>query len=807
VCSVGVGLLAWASASRAEPVVAPPPAAERTDAERGLVSPPERLSEAAVPYPEGGQGEARVVLELLIDAHGVVGEVSLAEGAEPFATAASSAARGWVFRPATRGGRPIPARIRVEVLFVPEVVAPVEPPQDAKPSPPPPAASPSATTQPSPAPAASGAALDEPVEILVDGERPVDVKSLGRGEVRQMPGAFGDPYRAIEALPGVTPIASGLPYFFVRGAPPGNVGYFFDEISVPLLYHVAAGPGVIHPAFVESVDLYSGGYPARYGRYAGGIVAGEAAAPQWRTRGEANIRLVDAGAFLELPFANQRGSAMLAGRYSYTGLVISLLAPEVTLGYWDYQGRVSYELSPKDTVTVFGFGSHDFLEAENEAGEAQSVLDLTFHRLNAGYRREIDDESALGLTLSLGLDRTGLGGTEDEEDGADLRNRTIGVRVAYERKLASNFRMRAGADAQLSRFDIDISAEQGDDGDEDEEASLPTLEEVTFPQPGFPELVLDPIEDLQFERNQDTIDSRFMSRDDVVSGVFIETVWTASPGVTVTPGLRFDMYRTGDTQSFAVEPRLGARFDITDHVSLIHAVGIAHQPPSFAIPIPGLTGSAGESLQRAVQTSAGIETKLPERITASATLFQNVIFDSTDLFGVSNLQTSDTDVSAFSSRTTNHSYGFELYIKRSLTERLGGFLAYTYTRSTRSVGRLEGPSSFERRHVVNVAAAYDLGRNWRLGGRVVTYSGIPGEVAYAAATLDPPRTPWYWRLDWRLEKRWPFGRDGQFWAVVLEALNTTLNKETLESSCYAYGCYEEPIGPVTIPSIGVEASF
>jgi len=61
-------------------------------------------------------------------------------------------------------------------------------------------------------------------EILVLGERAPTRHRLGRAEVREMPGAFGDPFRAIEALPGVVPLVSGLPYFYVRGAPPGNVG-------------------------------------------------------------------------------------------------------------------------------------------------------------------------------------------------------------------------------------------------------------------------------------------------------------------------------------------------------------------------------------------------------------------------------------------------------------------------------------------------------------------------------------------------------------------------------------------------------
>src|SRR5688572_3114978 len=75
---------------------------------------------------------------------------------------------------------------------------------------------------------------ETPVEITVEGERPQPMRSsLQRAEIRQVPGAFGDPFRAVEVLPGVTPVISGLPFFYVRGAPPGNVGYFLDGVRVP----------------------------------------------------------------------------------------------------------------------------------------------------------------------------------------------------------------------------------------------------------------------------------------------------------------------------------------------------------------------------------------------------------------------------------------------------------------------------------------------------------------------------------------------------------------------------------------------
>jgi hypothetical protein len=183
-----------------------------------------------------------------------------------------------------------------------------------------------------------------------------------------------------------------------------------------------------------------------------------------------------------------------------------------------------------------------------------------------------------------------------------------------------------------------------------------------------------------------------------------------------------------------------------------------------------------------------------------------VLFGGTDSLSLIQLQRADSTLDNDSERVTAHTYGMEFFLRRALTQRLGGFLSYTLSRSSRSTGRLHGPSSFDRTHVFNLALAYELGRNWRAGARTLVYTGIPAEVAYPRAAKNPPRSPLFYRLDWRLEKRWKLGEDG-FWALVFEVLNTTLHKETLEYSCYAYGCESESIGPITIPSIGLEASF
>jgi TonB family protein len=743
---------------------------------------PKALGALTAAYPEAASGDAEVVVELLVGTDGTTSEVRALSGGAPFSAATVEAAARWRFEPATRAGTPVRARIRVLVRF--EEPRPAAASEAAPATAAPATAAVAPPTTPQPVPPA--------MEVRVTGQRLEAPQRLTRAEVRQLPGAFGDPFRAIEMLPGVTPIASGLPYFYVRGAPPGNVGYFFDGIAVPTLYHAAVGPAVIHPSFIGDVQLFSGAYPARYGRFAGGVVAGVAAEPEHRFRGEASIRLVDSGALVEAPFAGDRGDVMLAGRYSYTGALVSLLVPEIEVAYWDYQARLRYRLNATDSVTIFGFGAYDYLTAEDDFGVRETIYDVTFHRLDLRFERNTARRS-LRLATTLGLDRT----VSDAGDRIAIQSRRAGARLELSERLGSDVLLRAGSDVNFSRFDIDIDEQDDEDDDDEEDGDNSGLAEPGLSQE----------EDQQDEAaDRAQFEALFSSRNDLLAGVWLDWVLSLGSGVTLTPGLRLDLYDTGGSVHVAPEPRVSARFELGERLALRHDIGLAHQAPSFAIPIPGFQATAEQGLQLGVQTSAGVELKLPEDISASVSVFQNVLFAGSDALGISQLDNADVSVDANSDRVTSHSYGFELYLRRPLTRRLGGFVSYTLSRSLRSVARLEGPSSFDRTHVLNFALAYDLGRAWRAGARFMFYTGIPAEVAYPKAAQNPPRSPPFFRIDWRLEKRWRLGDTG-FWALVFEMLNSTLHKEILQYSCYAYGCAKEAIGPVTVPSIGVEVSY
>jgi len=762
-------------------------------------------------YPADAQGEASVALELTLSAEGAVTKAAVIEGDEPFASRALEAARAWKFQPATRDGRPIAAKIRYLVRFVP--------PRD-EPEPEAPAAAPAAAPGSGSAPTPVKPSEPAPYEIIVVGERAPIRHELARTEISRLPGAFGDAFRAIEALPGVVPIMSGLPYFYVRGAPPGNVGYFFDGIPVPFLYHFAAGPSLFHPAFIDRVDLYPGAFPVRYGRFAGAIVAGEMAPPGYRWRGEWNVRLIDSGAMVEAPFANGRGSVMVGGRFSYTGLVISLIAPDVSVGYWDYQARARYDLSSKDSVEIFGFGSGDYTTYAEETTvpdnspnrfhtekRKHTAVDINFHRLDLRWDHRIDQGNWRNA-LMFGRDRTGFA------DGqVNVYDYMVGLRSEYWRQLDKQVRVRAGADLLFESLKQEFKDETSGVNDvpvASDPGAMPPGE--MMPPTTSPPVVM-PMEDKSGNQSDAQRLGFNAGRKDFSFGMYCDLVWDVAPRLQITPGLRADLFVSGSRAALGVDPRITAEYSLSKKLKLVHGLALVHQAPSFIGPVPGFKPSLAGGLQKAVQYSAGVNYELPAGFSSSVALFQSAFFNMTDLISLLQLErtansgNADNGSDFNSFRTDGHAYGLELMVRRSLSRKLGGFVSYTLSRSLRFAGRVSGPATTDRTHVLNVAASYDLGKNWRLGGRVLFYTGIPAEVAYIEAARHPPRTPAFWRLDFKIEKRWYIRRPDRWWGVNLEVLNTTLNKEQLTGSCNAFSCKYDEIGPVTVPSIAFEGAF
>jgi hypothetical protein len=736
--------------------------------------------------PPGTNIAPALVVDLVVSKTGEVTSAKVVSGDEALTAIVESAVLAWRFEPALRDGTPVAAKIRLRVeLRLPEG-------GEAKPTE-------AGAPLPGSAPPDGGsggiqathpeASTTEPVEeVTVRGSRPLAPHvELLAAEIREMPGAFGDAFRAIEALPGVTPILSGIPYFVIRGAPPGNTGFFIDGIRVPSLFHFAIGEAVIHPALVESVNLYSGAYPARFGRFAGGILSGETVPPSDRFHGEAAVRLIDTGALLEAPFANGRGDALVSGRVGYPGLLLRVFDPNVGLQYYDYQARASYRFHDGSEVRVFGFGSYDNLSARtnNNTGPLQPLLGIEFERVAVRYSDHVGDTGEVRIEATVGHDRTASGNSPP----ITLASQSYSLKSELTTHPSETTTLSTGVDVVFEpyRFDFGGSNPQNQLGGGLLGAILPTAQN---------DLTTGVYGDLGAKLSR-RVDAEFGLRGDLFAATY--------------PGQSGEDPATRARQVPALDPRLTVRYKLTRKVSWISAIGMAHQPSNIPLPVPALSFSQlGRGLQTAYQASEGVEAKLPWGFTSTTTLFGN---DFAGLAQLSNNCAYDAPPACAATTVHGRSYGLEVLVRRSLTERLTGWLSYTLSRSERDsfdgeTGRWGHQlSEFDRPQVANLIVAYDLGAHWRAGARLVAYSGSP----YATNSLDGTpnaRTPPFFRLDLRLEKRWP--KPWGHISFIAEWLNVLLQKEQFGLACADSGttqCTPTLIGPITVPSLGVEVAF
>lgn len=686
-----------------------------------------------------------VVLELSVDEHGDVTSAALLRGDDPFAAAALAHVKNWKFVPAKRNGNPVPVRFQYAVEFYPS-----RNPQKQVDHGPPSTEQPAAITR-SPLKRAP-----EPIqEVTVLGDIPDrGATTITREETDNLAGAFGDPLRAIEVMPGVTPIATGLPLFFVRGAPPGNVGYFIDGMRVPLLYHFFLGPSVLHPGFIKEVSLSAGPMPTRFGRYAGGTLEAQLNEPNGEKKIEASVRLIDAGAFVRSPFADGKGYVQLAGRYSYTALLINLFSPGQRLDYWDYEGLVGYQISKRDELSFLGLGSFDYVGSDGEV-----IGGTEYHRADLRWAHQFSNDTSMRLAVTYGRDRT-------RSESGYISDRLVGTRANLEH-YGNNFVFRSGADLWVDHYTLDVD---------------PAIEE--------PEIFLE----------------LFPARDDVTGGIWADVVLFPHGNFQVIPGVRTDIFHSLGQTLVSVDPRITAEMQLTKKLHATHSLGVAHQSPNFVPNVPGAqVGGLNGGLQRSLQAASKYELQLPANFTGSVAGFINGTAQLTDPVGLS--QSLRVDETSADKRSLGRAYGLEFFLKRSLTRRIGGLLSYTYSASLRSYSNINTPPGYDRPHVLNGAITYEIGKGWRASAKLAVASGIRGRrTTLEGFVFDQSRSRAYVRLDAKIAKRWVVN-DHFDWGMQFELLNATATGNVTTRTCNSTECVNQGTAPITLPSLGFDFAW
>ncbi len=620
---------------------------------------------------------------------------------------------------------------------------------------------------------------------------------LTEDELTKVAGTLGDPTRVVASLPGVARSPFGLGYYAVRGAQFDNTGFFIDGHPAVYLYHLLGGPGVIHPELVGELSFYPGGYPAKFGRYASGVVSVDTKDPprdRWHL--DLEVDIFKAGVLLSTPFADGDGIASVALRRSYYDLLLPLFTDDIMLSYTDYQARVSYDFSPTVRGRFVALGAIDTVTSENietgdGAGTSSTDLGIGFHRLNAAV--EVDLAKTLRFETSAMWEYDYLENRRVAEGDSPIDANTSGwiaqLITTLEWQPEKRFRLESGLDLTY----LDVTAD----------LSIPSAPALGDPRPPvFDPLIVDARVDAPYLGV-----AQFLSAD-------LEVV----PGLRLLPGLRLNIDAYGEQVAPTLDPKLAIRWQFDPRWTLKAMGAMAHQPPQvfqvgepFGDPnIPPVAGS---------QASLGFEWTPTSSWLVSVEGFvqhlDQLVRPSNRLAG------DDGEIGRvfWDADLEGRAFGLEMLVRKEFGSWTYGWLSYTLSRAE----RLRPPKDwalfeFDQTHVLNLAWTFRLGREWSLGARFQLASGNPyypiTEARYDADkdeytpvysdTLG--RLPVYHRLDLRLDKTWRF----EDWLLeVFLDIQNAYNAQNPEAPRYSFD-YRKRTNGISLPflpSLGFRMVF
>ena len=645
-----------------------------------------------------------------------------------------------------------------------------------------------------------------PGRFSIMGDEAVAKQTLTQQEIRTMPQLADDFFRAVSRLPG-TSSTDFSTRFTVRGGEYEEVLVTLDGLQIYEPFHLKDIDGgaisVIDVAAVESIDLMTGGFPALYGdKMSGAFEVKSRQVPPNRNRFSAGISLINAHAFAEGKFDNNRGSWLFSARRGYIDYVLKLAGADDNIKptYYDFFGKIQYQLSKKHSLSADILYAYDDIKV---IGENEDAGDSLITRYGNSYAwmtlwSQFTPRLFAQTVVSLGkVDHNKYGldvgvynqNLPDYTASDDEDFRLAGMKTDWEYEHSDLLVVKFGSEIQGRKVTYDYLNRDF------------IYDYISTPDSSYVQL--------------NGVDSTVipMDKSGARFGSYLSGRFRIAEPLVAEIGLRYD--HTSYSADKDISPRLNLAYNFDDKTTLCAGWGYYYQSEG----IHEISVGDGEvdfyKSQRAELRVAGIEHEFASgirfRVEAYDKLYTKLrpayrnTFDDIEPFP--ELENDRTVIF----RKEGNSRGIEFYLKKDTGGRLSWWTSYAYAKVEEKVDHIYFPpedvSAYynitiptpqDQRHTFYLDLHYRPTTRWQLSTAFQLHSGWPYTGVKLVSQATPDGTVYwlqadeqwkarlnpYHRLDLRINRYFPL-KKGRITAFI-EVLNIMNQKNIRKYNYYLY---------------------